>query len=231
MSDIFTILTEDVTDLALDSIPSGSDWGIYLNGSPVLQPASSNGAISGPLISIAASLATAIGVPNIIPATASMIDFEYAQDWPLSNYPQEQGAFQSYDKVTLPFDVKVRAASGGDPSARQAFLSTCLSIANSLSLFDIVTPEMTFTSVNCTHIEWNRSARRGQTLIVVDFWFQWISVSSSTNFTNTQQPGDSGQQASGNVQAQTPSQSVKSTISNRTFILLPGPSLSSIPGS
>lgn len=230
MSDIFTVLTEDVVDLAIDSIAPGSGWGIYLNGSPVLQPASPFNSNTSPLLTIAAALASALGVPNINPATASFIDFEYGQDWPISNAPQEQGAFQSYDKVTLPFDVKVRVASGGSPSVRQAFLSTCLSIANSLSLFDVVTPEMTFTSINCTHIDFRRTAERGLTLIVVDLWFQWINESASTQFTNTQQPGDSGQQALGNVQGQSPSPAVQSAVSGGV-IGSGGNSISSIPGS
>jgi hypothetical protein len=220
------LLTSDAEDLGLDSLSPGSGWGIYLNGSPVLQPASPSN--SSPLLSIASSLASLIGVPNLVPATASTIDFEYGQDWPISNYPQEQGAFQSYNKVTLPFDVKVHVASGGSPSARQAFLSTCLAIANSLSLFDVVTPEMTFTSVCCSHIDWRRSADRGQTLIVVDLWFQLISVSASTGFSNTQQPGESSQQALGSVQAQQPSTSVTNSISVGG---VGGSSISTIPGS
>jgi hypothetical protein len=147
-----------------------------------------------------------IGAPNISPVYASVVDFEYSQDWPLSTYQQEQGAFQAYDKVTLPWDVKIHLACGGSPSTRQAFLSTVLAIANSFSLYDIVTPEMTFPSCNVSHISWPRSANSGVSLIVVDLWFKEIPVTATASFTNTQNPSDSSQQALGNQQAQTATQ-------------------------
>lgn len=205
------LLVDDALSLALGSF-SSPNWGIYLDGTPVIQPASVYGNNVNSGMSDIQALASIVGGPNIAPATASTVDFEYAQDWPISNYPQEQGAFQSYDKVTLPFDVKVRLASGGSASARQGFLSTCFAISNSFSLFDVVTPEMTYTSCNVTHIDFRRAAERGATLIVVELWFKEIPVSASATFSNTQQPGEAGQQSLGNVQAQTPNSTVQQNI-------------------
>ena len=212
MPSFVALLIADAEDLVLGSLLAPS-WGIYLNGTAVIQPANVPSSSSGGIVSSAlqaiASLASLLGAPNIVPVTASTVEFEYAQDWPISNYPQEQGAFQSYDKVTLPFDVKLRLASGGDSSTRQGFLNTCLAIANSFALFDVVTPELTFTSVNCTHIDWRRNAREGAELIQVDLWFQQIAVTAAVSFTNTQQPGDAATQSLGNVQPQTPNQYVQ----------------------
>lgn len=177
-------------------------WGIYANGTPVITPASP---LSQQLIQTLgpiADLASIIGVPNLIPSVASTIDFEYRQDWPISDYPQENGAFQSYDKVQLPYDVRVKLASGGSDSARQAFLSSCLSVANSLALFDVVTPEMPFTSCSVSHIEWRRQAQSGVTLIMVDMWFKQIRITSTATFGNTASPTVAGQQNIGTVQGQ-----------------------------
>jgi hypothetical protein len=201
------LLTADAEDLILGAFLTPA-WGIYLEGVPVIQPASIQGSVFAASIAPIQAIASLLGVPNILPVMASTVDFVFSQDWPISNYPQEQGAFQSYDKVTLPFDVKLKLACGGSISNRQAFLNTCLAIANSFALFDVVTPEITFTSVNCTHIDWPRSARRNNTLIEVDLWFQEISVSASAEFTTTQQPGDAAPQSLGNVQPQTPNQYV-----------------------
>lgn len=204
------LLAADAEDLAL-SILLQPSWGVYLNGSPVIQPASIAGNFAVAVLSPIQAIASFLGAGNIVPVLASTIAFQYGQDFPVSNYPQEQGAFQAYDKVTLPFDIKLKLACGGSTSNRQGFLSSCLAIANSFALFDIVTPEMVFTSVNCTHIDWPRSAKQGNTLISVDLWFQQIPVTASANFTNTQQPGSAGQQASGNVQPQTPNSQVQSS--------------------
>jgi hypothetical protein len=193
----------------------GPQWGIYRDGDPVITPAnpfiqSIAGSFAGlqDIASAASAVFSIPGMPNIIlPSTASTASFEFAGDSPISNYPQEQGAFQSYDKVTLPYEIKLRLANGGSTSQRQAFLATCLSIRNSLDLYDVLTPEMTFPSVNCHHIDWRREASRGATLIVVELWFQQVPVTASTSFQNTQSAAAAGPQSLGNVQSQTPSTS------------------------
>ena len=37
----------------------------------------------------------------------SVSDIEYAHDYHISDYPQEQGAFESYNKVQMPFQAKI----------------------------------------------------------------------------------------------------------------------------
>lgn len=227
------LLTADAEDLVLGALIAPM-WGIYYNGSPIILPASIVtqtvfGAASGfTAIPGFSSVASALGLP-LLPTTASMIDFQYAQDWPISNYPQEQGAFQSYDKVTLPYDVRIKLASGGTASARNAFLTTIFAIANGSpgalqllppnvsqqpqALFDIMTPDYVYSSCSCTHIDFSRAARNGVTLIVVDMWFQQIAVTSVASFQNTQQPGNAGQFATGNQQPQQLSSQTQSSIS------------------
>lgn len=207
MADIL-LLTADAADLAL-SILITPQWGVYLNGSPVIQPASALGQQIAAALAPVEAIASLIGAPNIVPVTASTAEFEYGQDRPISTFPQEQGAFQSYDKVTLPFDVKMTLVAGGSVANRQAFLSTCMSVNASFALFDIVTPEFTFPSCNCTRIGWRRNAKRGVSMISVDLWFEQVPVTATASFTNTQVPGISGQQSLGNVQPLTPNQQVQ----------------------
>lgn len=134
----------------------------------------------------------------------SVVDFDYKQDWPISDYQLEDGGFQSYDKVQLPFDVKVRVASFGDEAGREATLSSVLEAANTLNLYDVVTPEMTFPSCNITHVDFKRSSHNGVGMIVMDIWFVEIRVTATSTFTGTQQPGVSPQQSTGNVSTTTP---------------------------
>ena len=219
------LLVQDAEDLVFGAL-LGPLWGIYLNGTPVIQPATipASGAIGNILAAIdsigqIAQFFTggSIGTGAIAPSVASTIDFEFAQDWPLSNYPQEQGGFQTYNKVTLPFDVKVKLASGGSQSDRQAFLQTVLAIANSFGLFDIMTPELTYASVNCTHVEWRRTAKHGFQLIQVDLWFEQVNEASSTTYQNTATPNIAGPLPAGNVQTQTPSQYVQSEFASGNY--------------
>ena len=188
--------------VAFIGLISPSSWGVFLNGVPVIQPANVATGFIGAALAPIQTLASLLGAPNLTPVIASTVDFEFRQDWPISDYNQEGGAFQSYNKVTLPYDVRVKLANGGSPSQRQAFINSCLAIANSLALFDILTPEITFTSCNVTHIDWRRTSRAGVTLIVVDMWFKKVNATASTQFTNTAVPGIAGQQSIGSPQPQ-----------------------------
>jgi hypothetical protein len=214
-NNISLIFADAISAVLSTGSPSPS-WGIYLNGSAVIQPATVNnfsGGISGDVaaaLTVLGSLASLLNVSNIQPALASFIEFDFAQDWRIPNYPVEQGAFQSYDKVQLPFDVRVRIAAGGDPSDRQAFLNTVLAMSGSLALFDVVTPELTYTSCNIHHVDWRRTARNGVELISVELWFQQISVSSSATFQNVLSPVNASPQGNGSVLPQTPSAIVQS---------------------
>lgn len=219
MADI-ELLVADAAALALGTLLTPT-WGIYLNGQPVIQPANLLGTVAASVVAPLQQVAQLLGAPNILPVAASTIEFEYGQDFPISNYPQEQGAFQSYNKVTMPFDVKVVLACGGPTSTRQAFLQTCLTIAQSISVFDVVTPERIFSGVNCTHITWPRRSDHGLTLIRVALWFQQIPAVGATSFTGTQQPGDQSAQSQGAVQPTQVSGSIPAGANN----LVPAPSV------
>jgi hypothetical protein len=183
-------------------------WGIYIGGEPVITPASLVSQQLGTTFSTISSVAALIGIPNVVPVTASTIEFDYAADSPISTYPQEEGAFQSYDKVQLPFDLKLKLACGGSDAQRQAFFSTLEALRTSTALVDVVTPEAVYASCNCKHVDYRRTARNGVDLILADVWFEQVRVISATSFSNTQSPAAASTQSLGNVQPQTPSGSV-----------------------
>lgn len=203
---------------ATNAFLAPSIWGVFRNGVPVIIPAirglQTFTATVTSLVAPLQSIASFLGAPNVLPVVASTIEFEYAQDWPISDYTQEQGAFQSYNKVSLPFDVKMMLAAGGPPAARQAFIDTCLGIGNSLDLFDVVTPEKVFTSCNVTHVDWRRGPRRGVSLIHIDMWFKQVNVGAAASFANTLSPTVAGQQAVGAVQPLPADTTTQTTVTN-----------------
>lgn len=168
---------------ALLSAAGLSLWGVYLNGLPVF------------------------------PMANSTVSFEFKQDWNIGTYPVEDGGFQSYDKVNLPYDVKVKIASGGSPIERQALLMAVDAASRTLDLYDVVTPERIYQSCNIMRYDYRRSASNGVGMIVFDIWFQEIRVTSSATFTNTAQPGEAGQTGVGNVRPETPSADVTNRLS------------------
>lgn len=149
----------------------------------------------------------------------SIVDFDYKQDWPTSDYPIEEGGFQSYDKVELPFDVKVRVVSGGSEGERQALLDSVHAAAGTLDLFTVVTPEKTYASCNISHIDYKRSAASGVGMIMIDIWFIEIRESATANFTTTQSPANAGQVNTGNVSPQEPSGEITRNFNNGTWRL------------
>jgi hypothetical protein len=147
-------------------------WGVFLDGEPVL------------------------------PEVQSVLTLGYKRDWMVADYQVQDGAFESYDKVQLPFDVRIRVTSGASGAERQDFLDAVDQVGDSLDLYDIVTPEKIYSSVNVTHVDYDRSAASGVGMISADIWFVEIRVEAAATFSNTQQPGEAAPQGAGNVQPQ-----------------------------
>lgn len=187
-------------------------WGIYSqDGAPVIASSLAAlfnlGALASAVQSVGSlfSAFTGTALPaqiQTLTSVFSVVDFEFKQDWNVSNYPVEDGAFQSYDKVQLPFDVRMRVAAGGSEQNRAALLGAVESIANSTGLYNVLTPEETYLNCNVNHYDYKRVANNGVGILLVDIWLVEIRVTATSKFTSTQQPQDAGSQALGNVQPQ-----------------------------
>jgi hypothetical protein len=118
----------------------------------------------------------------------------------LSDYPLEKGAFESYNKVSTPFSAKIRFASGGSEQEREALLTSVATIASTLELYDLVTPEKTYSNVNVEHYEWARSSHNGVGMIQVEIWVLEIRQNAVTTFSNTQSPAAADPVNGGSVQ-------------------------------
>ena len=152
-------------------------------------------------------------------AADSTISFEYKQDTPVSDYPVEDGGFQSYDKVQLPGDIRMRFTAGGSVANRANFLASIDDVMNTTDLYDVLTPEEVYLSFNFVHRDINkRTASNGVGLIAVDLWLTEIRVTATATFSNTQQPSGAGQQNAGNQQPQTPPADVQSNFNDRWTI-------------
>lgn len=151
------------------------------------------------------------GIPVVV--ADSVVDITYKQDWSISDYPVEQGAFESYDKVQIPFEIRIRFSAGGSEVDRQNLLSSIAAVAGDLNLYTVVTPEQTYPSVNITHYDYKRTAINGVGLLVVDVWLKQIRVSVASPFTNTQSASSTAQTNDGTVQTQTPPANAQSDVS------------------
>lgn len=116
----------------------------------------------------------------------NVVSFEYKRDWVIADYQIEKGGYESYDKVQLPFDARVRFSCGGSVDSREAFLKSVKAIENDLKLYDIITPEEVYPSVNVGHVDFRRTAEQGVGLIVVDMYLIEIRDTATQTFANAQ---------------------------------------------
>ncbi len=148
------------------------------------------------------------GAPVVL--ADSVVSFGYKQDWTVADYPVEEGAFESYDKVETPFGVRVRFASGGSTANRQELLDSIAAIADDLNLYDVVTPEAVYTSCNITHYDYHRDSKSGVGLLIVDVWLIEVRVTASASFANTKSPTAAGTTNGGVVNPTTPTMTQQS---------------------
>lgn len=138
----------------------------------------------------------------------SFLDIDYKQDLRVSNYPQEEGAFASYNKVGTPYDCRVRMALGGDKASRTAFLAQIETMLKSIDLFTVVTPEATYTNASLQNYNYRRESRNGATMLIVDLWFIEVRVTGVATFSQPSQPSGADPVSNGQVQISPVSQSV-----------------------
>ena len=115
----------------------------------------------------------------------SILKVEVKESARISNAPQENGAFQAYNKVQAPFENRVQMTKGGNESERAAFLVALRAAKESLNLYDIVMPEMSYLNANITGFTMARSARSGVTLLTVEVMFEEVRQASAPVFTAT----------------------------------------------
>lgn len=137
----------------------------------------------------------------------SILSIDYEREWAISSYPQEQGAFQNYNKVQFPFENRVQITKGGSIEEKQLFIDTLESIAASLDLFDIITPEQTFFNANIYRIGLSRTANSGAALLVYDVSFEEIRISSTAKFVDVKDSNSANPAQLGTIQPQSSSAS------------------------
>lgn len=117
----------------------------------------------------------------------SVIDFDtvlstdYRIDWAIADFPLEGGKFESYDKVDLPFNARVRFASGGSEEKRRALINSVRAIAGDLEFYQVNTPDDVYASCNVQHFDYRRTSTNGAGMIIIEVWLQEIRVQGATN--------------------------------------------------
>ena len=150
------------------------------------------------------------GSPVVLADTVLAV--EYKKDSQVSKYPIEGGGFESYNKVSTPFDVRVTFATGTSDENRAAFLASVEAIVNDYNLYTVTTPEATYNNCNVVHHDYRRTVVNGRGVLAVAVWLEEIRISSASGWTTTVQPSGANPQIGGSVQTVTPSAAQTSAI-------------------
>jgi len=159
------------------------------------------------------------GTHVIIPD--SFIDFEYREERKIPNYPVEDGSFSSYNKVALPFDIRVTVACNGSKAAnggmsKVEFLQAIQELMDSLTLIAITTPDDTYENCNLIHADYRRESKSGVSIIIAKLYFQQVRVTQASVVT-TSKPSGTPTQSNGQVSPVTPT-AKQQTQANNTKI-------------
>lgn len=143
------------------------------------------------------------GSKALDPDSFSVIEFK--RELRISDYPQEAGGFQSYNKVATPFDVRVTVTKGGSTTDRTAFLAAVAAMVNGLDLFVVSQPERTYTNVNFVMYDYRRSGSEGAGLLTVELMGEEVRITAKGAYSTTKSPSGANVQNGGPVRPQAPS--------------------------
>lgn len=178
-----------------------SKWGVFKQKPPVAPDESGIETV------------TVVGesLPVIVPD--SILDFGYRSDFDVADYPLQDGAFAAYNKVNLPYEASIRMSKGGSEEDRRKFLQQCEDILRTTTLYQIVTPERTYTDVNPIRFEVTRRGANGAYFLTeVDLYFREIRTvvaqytNTSTATQNARNPSAQPVDNRGTVAAEQPAQ-------------------------
>lgn len=189
-----------------------TQWGIFdSNGNSLGDPSLFVGIINTVLESA--------GIGSIL----STNSLDYKKETRVSDFPVERGGFASYNKVELPANPIVTMCLDGSEDDRTFFLNAIDAASKSTNLYNIVTPEVTYTNYTIEDYDYQRRANRGATLLMVNLHLievrQVSATFSQTQIVNPQNPGASPQVNSGIVQPQVPPTSVLKSVANKVSSL------------
>jgi hypothetical protein len=112
----------------------------------------------------------------------NFLGIEYIGASHVSDHQLEKGAFASYNKVGLPYAVRLRVSCGESNAKRTAFLAALEIARKSLDLYSVVTPDAVYQNANIEALDYRRTQDGGAGLIVAELTLREIRQTSTTKF-------------------------------------------------
>lgn len=87
--------------------------------------------------------------------------FDNQNRWKISQFPIQDGDFQSYNKVVIPRTITLKLTQGGSLQQRSTLLAAIQAISADTNLYNIISPEGTYLNFNCEGSTLRRMGRDG----------------------------------------------------------------------
>lgn len=159
----------------------------------------------------------------------SVLSVGFNAEYRIADFPIEQGGFESYDKVAMPYSARVVLTKGGSSADRREFLAKLEEVRADLNLYSVVTPERTYLNANITRISIDRSREQGANLITAEIVLQEIRQNATASFTASQ-PSAATPTNNGPVQAKPADDAAKAVVAAKSPDFVgTGQALASIP--
>lgn len=143
------------------------------------------------------------------------LEVDFKDDSKVSDFPQEQGSFSSYNKVKLPLEAKVKLAVGGQVRINALIVALRAAI-NSISVYDVWTPEYIYQNCTIKSGNYKRTQKDGRNLLEVLIDLKEIREVSPQYGTTVpitakkaSKPSSVSKTSSGKVQTSTPAPSLQ----------------------
>jgi len=136
----------------------------------------------------------------------SCLDLKFGAKAKTSDFPVEEGAFASYNKVLDPFAPKVRLVVGG-PARIAAFQVALHAALASASLYNIATPTLTYLNVTLEGYDHDQTAENGAlSMLVVDLAYKQVRevTPAYSALPKPKKPKSASKVVTGKAQPQTP---------------------------
>jgi len=120
------------------------------------------------------------GAPVLLPDTFQA--FANDDTSQLSNYPVEQGSFNTYNKVDNPFIPRVVMSKGGSDAERAAFFEQVLQLRRSTALLTLITPEAIFRNINLVAFNYSKTNRTGANMLHIEMIFNEVRLAPAAQY-------------------------------------------------
>jgi len=160
-------------------------------------------------------------IPLAIPS--SWGEFSAKYETQLSDYPQEAGAYQPYNKVKRPIEVNVTLTKTGSDLARFAWLAAIqqTEAAFPQQLYTIISPQLIATDYTLSGLAYETRPDKGSNILYLNLRFTQIPQipSSLGTYTNVLEAKSGPVQQLGSLYTNTVGAAQNALISAQNFIL------------